>query len=63
MENNAVQSPCKNCRSRHVACHAECNRYAAFRTELEAYNQKVREEKQKEAFGAPLTKKKPRRQW
>lgn len=26
-----IVNPCKNCKSRHKACHAECPQYAAFR--------------------------------
>lgn len=31
-----VQSPCKGCGERALACHGSCEKYAAFRVKCEA---------------------------
>ena len=31
-----VNSPCLDCRARHIGCHAECAAYLAYRAEFEA---------------------------
>ena len=31
-----IKSPCKNCSDRDVGCHAKCEKYLAYRTELDA---------------------------
>lgn len=30
-----MTSPCKDCTDRHDGCHGKCERYQAFRTEIE----------------------------
>lgn len=35
-----AQAPCKGCRERKPACHDTCEKFAAFRKELEAENEK-----------------------
>ena len=42
----SMTPPCKNCTDRHAACHADCERYKAYRASLEerhAEEQKRRE--------------------
>lgn len=29
------QAPCGNCNERHTACHGSCQRYAAYRADLD----------------------------
>ena len=43
------QAPCKDCRNRTVTCHGVCKKYQAFRTETEAYNRKVYEQRNLDA--------------
>ena len=31
---NSVHSPCKDCSDRHIGCHAECDKYKAFKKAL-----------------------------
>lgn len=31
-----MTTPCKDCPSRHTACHDTCERYKAYKTELDA---------------------------
>jgi len=31
------QSPCKDCQSRHILCHSECEKYIEFRTARDAF--------------------------
>ena len=40
----AVKAPCKNCTDRTVGCHGKCEKYMAFRTKLDAVNEKIRKE-------------------
>ena len=35
-----AQAPCKGCQERKLACHDTCEKFAAFRKELEAENEK-----------------------
>lgn len=39
-----IKPPCKGCEERHLKCHSSCERYLAYRKELE----RVREAKNKE---------------
>lgn len=39
-----IECPCKNCESRHLACHSECDAYAEFKSMREEANRKYREE-------------------
>lgn len=36
--------PCKDCESRHLACHSECDAYAQYKSVREESNRKHREE-------------------
>ena len=44
------QSPCYKCEDRRVGCHAECERYSAYRAKLEAWREVVMAEQMKEAI-------------
>lgn len=33
-----TQSPCYDCKDRHLLCHSDCSKYAAFRNEIDEYN-------------------------
>lgn len=37
---------CYGCEDRHVGCHAECERYRAWRSELTEYKERVRKKKE-----------------
>ena len=43
-------SPCKDCADRQVGCHAKCEKYLAYRTELDA----AREQRDKERISADV---------
>ena len=45
-----IRPPCKDCADRDVGCHAKCERYLAYRTELDAIN----ERRSKENAGAAV---------
>lgn len=34
-------SPCRGCTDRAVGCHANCERYNAWKRELDAYNKRI----------------------
>ena len=34
--------PCFKCKERHLLCHSNCARYAAYRADLDAYNAEVK---------------------
>lgn len=38
-------APCKDCHDRTVGCHGKCEKYLAYRAELDAINKKVKMEK------------------
>lgn len=40
-----VQSPCKNCPERHVACHSSCEKYINYRKTLESDKDKIKQVK------------------
>lgn len=37
-----INSPCQDCKERHFKCHAECERYKAYKAELEKANEAER---------------------
>lgn len=39
-----TECPCKNCESRHLACHSECDAYTQFKVRREAFNNEMRQE-------------------
>jgi hypothetical protein len=39
---------CKDCTDRHINCHSTCERYKAWREELDKRNEKIREVKNRE---------------
>ncbi len=47
-------SCCKGCQERHVACHAHCERYHKWRSELDKLNDCIRMEKVKDSYIAQL---------
>lgn len=47
------QSPCLECEEREIGCHAQCEKYAEYRSGLEAWKQTVKANKQE---GAEATK-------
>lgn len=48
--------PCKDCESRHLACHDECKKFKKYRKLLDEFNEFIRNEKFKEDIGLPLKK-------
>lgn len=42
-------SPCKECEEREVGCHGRCEKYQAYRSELDKVTQVIREQKEAEA--------------
>lgn len=45
--NNTGTSPCMGCKERHLKCHAECEKYNAFKKGIEDDKQKAAEYKEK----------------
>ncbi len=43
-------APCKNCTSRHLGCHSECDGYKQYRTAVEQHNQAEQKRKNTEDF-------------
>ena len=41
-------SPCKNCEMRSIGCHSVCKYYKTYRENLDNFNSKIKEEKNKE---------------
>ena len=39
-----VDTPCQDCKDRHVGCHSTCKRYEEYRTKLDEYNEKHRKQ-------------------
>ena len=58
-----MENPCKHCIDRTSVCHGIRPKYKQWREQLDQKNERIRIEKQKEDFGRPLKKKKPRRHW
>lgn len=40
-----TKSPCKDCESRKVGCHSQCEKYLNFRDEYEKQKKTIRENK------------------
>jgi hypothetical protein len=40
-----MKAPCKNCMQRNLGCHSKCDKYQAFRTELDSINAKRKAER------------------
>lgn len=38
-------APCKDCTERHKACHDSCDKYKAWKAELDAMRSKIAEQK------------------
>lgn len=38
-------TPCKDCKDRHMACHADCDKYRAWKADLDAQRIKCRQNK------------------
>ena len=43
------QSPCLECEEREIGCHAQCEKYEEYRSELEAWKQTVKAKKEEGA--------------
>ena len=41
---NLDTRPCFKCKERHLLCHSECERYAAYRKDLDAFNAAMKKE-------------------
>lgn len=41
---------CKDCRDRHIGCHADCSRYLQAKEEREKKRQIIRQEKDLEIY-------------
>ena len=39
-------SPCKGCEKRAMKCHSSCALYIEYRAQLDAFNEKVRKQKE-----------------
>ncbi len=46
--NDRIKAPCKDCKERYLNCHDKCEKYKAYRLELEkakeAYNKSINSE-------------------
>lgn len=53
-------SPCKDCQDRHTACHDQCEKYLAWKEELNARKEAERLQKSLSwTFAGRLAKRKP----
>lgn len=43
-------NPCKDCRDRKSECHGICSLYLKWKKERDAYNDKIKKEKNKKVF-------------
>lgn len=39
-----IKPPCKDCADRDVGCHARCEKYLAYRAELDGIKEKIADE-------------------
>lgn len=46
-----MNGPCFNCEDRKAGCHSVCEKYIAYRKELDEFNAKVAEAKNREYAG------------
>lgn len=44
-----IKSPCQMCGDRELKCHASCERYKAYRKELDEIRRVIIEQKEKES--------------
>lgn len=51
-----AKPPCRGCKERAILCHDSCQRYAEFKSKIEAERQAHISEKQKWEAGRPLRK-------
>ena len=49
--------PCKNCTDRHAYCHADCERYKAFRASLDERHAEERKRREVNSFAFERQKK------
>lgn len=42
-------NPCKDCEEREVGCHGKCEKYQAYRSDLDQVKQVIRTQKETEA--------------
>lgn len=47
------RKPCMNCKERHEKCHAECEKYAAFKKDLQARKDWLKEQNGGEYNSSP----------
>ena len=43
-------SPCKDCVDRHVSCHSHCEKYIAWRTEMDEHKELISKIKAEEGM-------------
>lgn len=41
---SAGAAPCKDCSDRHVGCHGDCEKYKAYRSDLESKHEHEKQE-------------------
>lgn len=56
-------SPCKDCESRHLHCHANCERYSAFKSSYGALQENIREQKAGSSEYSQYIHEKKSRSW
>lgn len=50
MTKYGVSVPCKGCPNRAASCHSNCEKYAAYRKQIDHYNEIVHKQKGPEAY-------------
>ena len=43
-----INSPCKDCKERYLACSDRCLKYAEFRIKLDKYNNRIKRQKEED---------------
>ena len=58
-----MQSPCRDCESRHYLCHSECEKYIAFRKKRDEILEKRWEEQKIESILLAGNKREKKEMW
>ena len=56
-----MKNPCHNCTDRHRCCWSDCEKYKAFRTQIDSYNADRNKGRDADGFRADYIKKSKQR--
>lgn len=56
-----MKNPCHNCTDRHYCCWSDCEKYNAFRTQLDGYNADRNKGREADNFRAAYIEKSKRK--